>query len=40
MGPILIKLGINYPWMEGIQLSSNKGQPFPRRDNSKNKCQN
>jgi hypothetical protein len=34
-GPILIKLGTNHPWVEGIQVCSNKGDsPSPRGDNS------
>jgi hypothetical protein len=35
-GPILIKLGTNHPWGEGIQVCSNEGDcPSPRGDNSK-----
>jgi hypothetical protein len=35
-GPILTRLGINYPWGEGIQVYSNEGDcPCPRGDNSK-----
>jgi hypothetical protein len=34
-GLILAKLGTNYPWMKGIQVSSKEGDsPFPRGDNS------
>jgi hypothetical protein len=34
-GPILIRLGTNYPWGEGIQVCSNEGDsPSPRGDNS------
>jgi hypothetical protein len=32
-GPILTRLGTNYPWGEGIQFYSNKGDnPSPRGD--------
>jgi hypothetical protein len=32
-----IKLGTNYPWVKGIQVSSNKGPgPLQRGDNHKN----
>jgi hypothetical protein len=35
-GPILTRLGINRPWVEGIQVCSNKGNnPSPGGDNSK-----
>jgi hypothetical protein len=35
-GPILTRLGINYPCAGGIQVCSNKGDcPSPRGDNSK-----
>jgi hypothetical protein len=35
--PILIKLGINHPWVKGIINSSNKGPGHPHRgDNYKN----
>jgi hypothetical protein len=35
-GPILSRLGINYPKGEGIHLCSNEGDyPSPRGDNSK-----
>jgi hypothetical protein len=35
IGPILTKLGTNYPWVKGIQIYSNKGDSlFPRGDNS------
>jgi hypothetical protein len=35
IGPILTKLGTNYPWMKGIQICSKKGDsPSPRGDNS------
>jgi hypothetical protein len=35
--PNSVKLGTNYPWMKGIQVSSNKGTgPLQRRDNHKN----
>jgi hypothetical protein len=35
-GPIFIRLGTNYPWREGIQVSLKKGDiPSPRGDNSK-----
>jgi hypothetical protein len=34
--PNSIKLGINYPWVKGIQVCSNKGQgPLQRLDNKK-----
>jgi hypothetical protein len=33
--PILTKLGTNHPWMEGIQICTNKrDSPSPRGDNS------
>ena len=33
--PVSTKLGTNHPWVEGIQVCSNKGQrPFQRGDNS------
>jgi hypothetical protein len=33
-GPILIRLGTNYPWVKGIQVCSKEGDsPFPRGDN-------
>jgi hypothetical protein len=35
--PNSIKLGTNYPWVKGIQVSSNKGPyPLQRGDNHKN----
>jgi hypothetical protein len=35
--PNSIKLGTNYPWVKGIQISSNKGPgPLQRGDNHKN----
>jgi hypothetical protein len=35
--PNSIKLGTNYPWVKGIQVSSNKGpSPLQRGDNHKN----
>jgi hypothetical protein len=35
--PILIKLGINHPWVKGILNCSNKGLgPLQRGDNLKN----
>jgi hypothetical protein len=35
--PIIIKLGINHPWVQGIPNCSNKGSgPLQRRDNHKN----
>jgi hypothetical protein len=35
-GPILTRLGTNHPWVEGIQICSNKGDnPSPRGDNSR-----
>jgi hypothetical protein len=36
IGPILIKLGTNHSWVEGISVSSNKrDSPSPRGDDSK-----
>jgi hypothetical protein len=36
-GPISFKLSANYPWIKGIQVSSNNGPgPFQRGDNHKN----
>jgi hypothetical protein len=33
--PILTRLGINYPWVKGIQIYSKEGDsPSPREDNS------
>jgi hypothetical protein len=35
-GPILTRLGTNYPWVKGIQVCSKEGdRPSPRGDNSK-----
>jgi hypothetical protein len=35
-GPILIRIGINHLWGEGVQVCSNEGDsPSPRGDNSK-----
>jgi hypothetical protein len=36
-GPNSIKLGTNYPWVKGIEVSSNKGpSPLQRGGNRKN----
>jgi hypothetical protein len=35
IGPILSRLGTNYPWVKGIQICSKEGDsPSPRGDNS------
>jgi hypothetical protein len=35
IGPILTRLGTNYPWIKGIPICSIEGDsPFPRGDNS------
>jgi hypothetical protein len=35
-GPILTRLGTNYPWVEGIQVCSNEGDSLsPKGDNKR-----